>query len=255
MASRLLIETLDAREVKGPLLYGVKCHEARVGNLQVAVLPHIIWGGPVTAILLEELACLGVRMAIGVGAAGSLVSEAQIGCLFIPERAAGHDGTSRAYSREGWAAPDPKLRILARRLVEEEGVSPLGGAVWTTDALFEERPSKVKGWRESGADYVNLECGPFYAIAATVGIQAIYLGLVTDYVSREQAWREGFWGRENTTDPVIARAVRKLIEEVDKKAGVEDGLGQVQQTGRFRPGLGRSTLAFGKHEQPCPKRP
>jgi uridine phosphorylase len=225
-ASRLLLETLDAREVKGRVLYGVKCHEAKVGRLQVAALPHVIWGGPVTAILLEELACLGVRMAIGMGAAGSLVSEAQIGCLFIPERAAGRDGTSREYPREyrreGWATANPELLSRAQRLAEEDGASPLGGSVWTTDALFEERPSKVRAWREAGADYVNLECGTFYAVAAAVGMQAVYLGLVTDYVSREQPWREGFWGRESLTDPIIARVVRRLIEEAAMESGAED---------------------------------
>ena len=64
-----------------------------------------------------------------------------------------------------------------------------------TDALYEERPSRVKRWREASANLVNLECGPFYAVAETVGIGAIYLGLVTDFVSMDQGWHDGHWGR------------------------------------------------------------
>lgn len=218
-ASRMMIEALGASEVEGPLLYGSRCYRATIGDLEVAVLPHVIWGGPVTAILLEELACLGVTTAIGFGAAGSLVSDAHIGQMFIAERALVRDGTSREYTDDPWTGPDPELLASAERLSAEEGASPLRGTVWTTDALYLERPSKVRRWREQGADFVCLEATPFYAVAAALGMGAIYLGLVTDYVSKEQGWQDGFWGRENTTDPAIVRVVRRLIETVTEPTG------------------------------------
>lgn len=218
-ASRMMVEALEASEVEGPLLYGSRCFRATIGSLQVAVLPYVVWGGPVTAILLEELACLGVRTVIGFGAAGSLVSEAHIGRMFIAERALVRDGTSREYTDDPWTGPDPELLASAERLSAEEGVSPLRGTVWTTDALYLERPSKIRRWRAEGADLVCLEATPFYAVAAALGMGAIYLGLVTDYLSQEQGWQDGFWGRENTTDPVIVHVVRKLIEAIAEPAG------------------------------------
>lgn len=48
-------------------------------------------------------------------------------------------------------------------------------------------------------------------MAAALGMGTIYLGLVTDDVSQEQGWQDGFWGRENTADPVIVHVVRRLI--------------------------------------------
>ncbi|MFW6135643.1 MAG: hypothetical protein ACOC7N_02345 [Chloroflexota bacterium] len=54
---------------------------------------------------------------------------------------------------------------------------PLVGIVHTTDALYQERPSRVRQWREAGASFVNLETAPFYAVAAHRGIRALYLAL------------------------------------------------------------------------------
>ncbi len=219
-ASSLLAEALAASKVEQPQLYGRRCSAGTIAGLRVAVLPFIVWGGPATAILLEEVACLGVHTAIGFGAAGSLVSEAHIGRMLLAERAAACDGTSREYTDEAWVAPDLQLLALAEQLATEEGVSPLRGAVWTTDALYQERPSRVNRWREEGADLVNLETGPFYAVAATLGIQAVYLGLVTDYVSQEQGWQDNLWGRENTTDLDIIRVVRRLVDAVAERSEV-----------------------------------
>jgi uridine phosphorylase len=229
LKSRLVIEALGANRVDGPLFYGTQCYQAMREELSVAVLPEVIYGGPVTAILLEELACLGVSVAIGLGAAGSLVTGTHIGQMFIAERAAVQDGTSRAYigrfaqeqtdgsGSDVWAGPDPQLLALSRRVAAQESTDLLLGAVWTTDALYQERPSQVARWREAGADLVNLECGPFYAVARAVGIRAIYLGLVTDFVSAEQGWRDGYWGRRNATDPVISRIARIITDTIARK--------------------------------------
>jgi len=214
-ASRMMIEALEADELDTPLLYGSKCYQAAIAGLQVAVVPYVIWGGPATAILLEELACLGVCTAIGFGAAGSLVSRAHMGRMFVVRQALVSDGTSREYTDQAWIRPDSALLTLAEKLWAEEGADPLKAVVWTTDALYQERPSKLRRWREAGAELVCLEAGPFHAVAVALGIRAVYLGLVTDYLSREWGWQPDFWSQENTTDPVIARITRKLIEAIN----------------------------------------
>jgi uridine phosphorylase len=223
-----VIEALGASRVEDPLFYGTRCYAATRDKLNLAVLPQVIYGGPVTANLLEELACLGVKTAIGIGAAGALISQAHMGQLFIAERAGSQDGTSRAYvsSRESrpspgsgpWAVPDPQLLALSRSLAAREAAEPLLGTVWTTDALYQERPSRLDSWREAGADFVNLECGPFYAVAQAKGIRAVYLGLVTDHLSAEQGWRDDHWGRESPADTLI---IRVLLGLVDALAGKE----------------------------------
>jgi purine-nucleoside phosphorylase len=170
----------------------------------------------VTAALLEELAVLGVKTAIGFGAAGSLVSSDHVGKLLIARAAICRDGASREYTDARVAHPDPELLQLAVELAEMKGTSAVQGTIHTTDALYRETPAKIRQWRRWGADFVNLEAGPFYAVASHLCMRAVYLGLVTDYVAVDSDWEPGFWSRENSTDPLIVQVIRELVEHEGK---------------------------------------
>jgi purine-nucleoside phosphorylase len=124
------------------------------------------------------------------------------------------DGTSRAYTDAPSVGPDSDLLQLTLKIASAAGLAPFIGIIHTTDALYQERPSQVQRWREAGASFVNLEKGPFYAVAAYRGVTAVYLALVTDYVGEPRRWRHGFWGQENTTDPQIVRIIRQILETV-----------------------------------------
>lgn len=211
-ACGLPLAAFGAQRRQGFRLYGTEPYTARVGAEQLVIVPSVIWGGPVTAILLEELAVLGVGTTIGFGAAGSLVSPHHVGGLLIAEAALCRDGTSREYTEMDVAYPDTDLLRLAQVLSEAEGVCPILGTINTTDALYRETPTRVTKWRTSGAEFVNLETGPFYAVASFLGIRAVYLGLVTDYVAADGEWQHGYWNGENFTDPVIVRVIRGLVE-------------------------------------------
>ncbi len=93
----------------------------------------------------------------------------------------------------------------------------IGAGVDSTDALYQEWPTRVRQWREAGATFVNLETSPFYAVAAYRGIRAIYLGLVTDYVGEPTAWEHGFWGRPNLSDDRIVALLQQLVQAVEEK--------------------------------------
>jgi len=214
-ASRRVIDSFPVSRIESDILYGSAAHAGRVGDRQVVVVPEVIWGGPATAILLEELACLGVQVAIGFGAAGSLASPEHIGDMLIPDRAICSDGTSREYTDGSHVGPDTELLELAMALAFEEGATPVAGTVHTTDALYQEWPARIRQWREAGAEFVNLETAPFYTVAAYRGIRAVYLGLVSDYVGDPGGWDHGFWDRPNTTDPLIVKLIVRLVEAVE----------------------------------------
>jgi uridine phosphorylase len=214
-ASQLILDAFAVSPVEPRTLYGSPAHAGRLGTARLIILPQVVWGGPATAILLEELACLGVQIAIGFGAAGSLESPRHIGHVLVADRAVCSDGTSRAYTDAPSVGPDGALLRLTVQLASRAGAEPLVGTVHTTDALYLERPSLVQQWRDAGASYVNLETAPFYAVAAYRGMRAVYLGLVTDYVGKAEAWQHGFWGHEDTTDPQIVTLVRQIAETVE----------------------------------------
>ena len=196
----------------------ILCSEAyagRAGDKQVVILPQVVWGGPVTAILLEELACFGVQTVIGFGAAGSLVSSQHIGKMFVADRAVCSDGTSRQYTDEPYVSPASELLRLTVAFASQERATPIVGTVHTTDALYQEWPARIRQWREGGATFVNLETSPFYAVAAYLGVSAVYLGLVTDYVGDPKGWQHGLWSRPNTTDALIVRLIQSLVQAVE----------------------------------------
>jgi uridine phosphorylase len=214
-ASRQVLDAFPVTRIEPNILYGSQAYAGRVGDRQVIVLPQVVWGGPVTAILLEELACFGVQTVIGFGAAGSLVSSQHVGKMLVADRAVCSDGTSREYTDEPDVNPDSELLKLTVALASQEEVMPIIGAVHTTDALYQEWPARIQQWREGGATFVNLETSPFYAVAAYRGIRAVYLGLVTDYVGDLTGWQHGLWSRSNTTDALIVRLIQRLVQAVE----------------------------------------
>src|SRR5262245_29982370 len=76
-----LARALGARPLREKTVYGFseyaaygEVHETVLGGARIVLIPRCLWGGPQTAILVEELACLGVRVVLGFGAAGSLAA-------------------------------------------------------------------------------------------------------------------------------------------------------------------------------------
>jgi uridine phosphorylase len=211
-ASRQVLDAFPVSRIEPDILYGSPAHAGRVGDTRLIIVPKVVWGGPVTAILLEELACLGVQTVVGVGAAGSLVSPHHVGRMLIVDRALCSDGTSQQYTDQPSVGPAPDLFELAVALASQEGGEPIVGTIHTTDALYQEWPARIRQWRGAGAAFVNLETSPFYAVAAYRGIRAVYLALVTDYVGDPGGWQHTFWGRPSTTDSSIERIIQQLVQ-------------------------------------------
>jgi uridine phosphorylase len=211
-ASQQVLDAFPVSRIEPDILYGSPAYGGRVGDTRLVVVPKVIWGGPVTAILLEELACLGVETVVGVGAAGSLVSPHHVGKMLIADRALCSDGTSQLYTDRPAVGPDLELFELAVALASREGDEPIVGMIHTTDGLYQEWPARVRQWQETGASFVNLETSPLYAVAAYVGIRAVYLGLVTDYVGDPGGWQHTFWGRPSTTDVSLVKIVQQLVQ-------------------------------------------
>ena len=117
-------------------------------------------GGPSAAIVLEELAGLGVRRAVRVGTCGALDGRAAPGSLVIATEALAGDGTSRALgARElvpGSAELSDALAAAAPEAVK--------GPVATVDLFYEDpgRPDAVA---------VEMEAAPLFALAARLGIE------------------------------------------------------------------------------------
>ena len=176
-----------ARPLAEPLFTHVDlAHQYRglVGGRPILMV-DAVYGGPVCATVLEEMAHHGVKFAVGYGYAGSLRREIPPGSLVVAASAVASDGTSRAYVSTPEVQAGAALLAVYDRLdpVHRDGIRK--GKAWSTDAIYREYPSRIRSWTRAGADFVNMDTSHFYAVSQAVGIDAISFSLISDYVAAE----------------------------------------------------------------------
>ena len=193
-----------------------KSHQfvGRLGNHKILAAERL-YGGPLSATVLEELAHYGIKTVIGYGYAGSLKRQLPIGQIVLADAAIISDGTSREYLPEDQMAyPDPELVRVLNESAKELEKPVMTGTVWTTDAIYREYPEKIEEWRGRGADVVNMDTSYFYAISQVVKLSAIYACVVSDCVDGP-TWDAGF-GRAKTAmsdlQDVIIRTASKILQ-------------------------------------------
>jgi len=127
-------------------------------------------GGPSAAIVLAELAELGLRRAIRVGTCGALDPGLGLGELLLVEAAIATDGVSARLGSNRRATPDPALQ---RRLAEAGGAEAV--TVVTTDLFYEpgfEPPPEARA--------VEMESAPLFALGGRLGLELGCLLVVSD---------------------------------------------------------------------------
>jgi len=159
--SGTLIRKLHAIPVTQGILWGMDhhgdrpyVHEAHIGDNRVGVVSGCWWGGPQAAILVEELACIGVEYIIGFGAAGSISHDlpkcAQIAAL----KALVTDGTSRAYTRDDSVAADSELLRMLQSIKGNLKHEVVTATIATVDAIYQETDVAVREWASLGAQAI-----------------------------------------------------------------------------------------------------
>jgi len=212
-----LVDKLGARPVGGKTLYGLEetaerpfAYEVALGGRRVLIVQRCLWGGPQAAILVEELACLGARVVIGFGVAGSLVESLPKGTQIVGARGVAIDGTTRAYTAAEIVEPDAGLLASVRAVAAAQGVALVPARLAGVDALYRETPDDVRRWRALDVEAINMETPTLYAAAAACGVRTIWLGHVSDtlWLSTE-AWDS--WQRPaELTDVTVALTVGLL---------------------------------------------
>jgi purine-nucleoside phosphorylase len=187
--SGLLVQELGARPLGYQVLTGMEefpgnpfpyAHELAIGQAKVGVVARCGWGGPQTAILVEELAYLGVTRIIGIGAAGSIDSTIPKGSQVVAQAALTTDGTSKAYTDAPELKGDELLCSLALAAGERFSTGIRKVCVVTTDALYRETEAEVRTWRARGGQVVNMETSALYAASETCKISSLWIGHVSD---------------------------------------------------------------------------
>ena len=213
--STALLEKLDATPLRHKVLWGGDTsrdcpvvYEARLGGRQIGIVTHCQWGGPQAAILVEELAHLGVSHFIGFSAAGSLVPDLEKGTQIVASTGIVTDGTSRAYTSDSEVAADMDLHSKAQAVAEELGVDLVAVRIATVDAVYRETEAAVQSWLDEGAQAINMETTPLYAASVACGARSLWLGHISDCLVGRQ-WDS--WKRSSSmTETSVAITVGVL---------------------------------------------
>jgi uridine phosphorylase len=122
-----------------------RSYSGYVGKERVVVMSTGI-GGPSTAICVEELARLGVKVMVRVGTCGAIRPDIPIGSLVIAEAAVRMEGTSHQYVPEGYpAAASPEVTLALKEEARALGVSSFLGIAASTDSFYTGQGRKSYG--------------------------------------------------------------------------------------------------------------
>jgi uridine phosphorylase len=178
-AQQLLTEPKMTNHARGLWGYTGETPEGRALSIQSTGM-----GGPSAAIVLQELAELGVRRAIRVGTCGAVDPELEHGELVVAKDALAEDGASRALGADETVAPDPELtaRLAAGLPV---GVAP--ARIVTTDLFYDSEPSqsappraRADAWRRRGAVAVEMEAATIFTLGHRLELATACVLVVSD---------------------------------------------------------------------------
>jgi uridine phosphorylase len=192
--SEITRRLLNAEVNRGRILYGMSSdctYTLTVKDKKVLLIEQCLWGGPQTAIILEELAFLKIRLVIGLGACGSLTKGIPRGTLVYNSTAVLNDGTSKFYS--GQQSIKTRMHLLdklAGFFQENNFIPAVSG---TIDALYQETDQYIDRLAKDGIQIINMESGPFYAVSEYCNLDAVWLGGVSDCLY-DQTWID--WSAE-----------------------------------------------------------
>lgn len=146
-------------------------------------------GAPMAVICLEKLIALGADRIIVYGWCGSLTPQLRIADIFLPCAGLSEEGTSVHYpTQTPWAS---SLHGPLSCTLQQSGLTPHTGAIWTTDALYRETWTKVEQYKDRGLMAVDMECTALHSVAAFRGVSLGAVLLVSDELF-DGRWRSGY---------------------------------------------------------------
>jgi uridine phosphorylase len=163
-------------------------------------------GGPSAAIVLQELAALGVRRAIRVGTCGALDPELKHGELIVAGDALAEDGASRALGAGEITEPDPDL---TGRLTALRG-APAPARIVTTDLFYDAGAAedsdlprtRADAWIRGGAVAVEMEAATLFTLGRRLGVATACVLTVSD------TFEDGH--RQRIDDEQLSEAVTRM---------------------------------------------
>jgi 5'-methylthioadenosine phosphorylase/purine-nucleoside phosphorylase len=141
-------------------------------------------GCPSAAIVIEELAQLGVQRIVRVGTCGGLQPDLQIGELIIALSATAADSTAPHYIGDEPHAPtaDFELTHAAVHAAKEQGKRARIGPIVSSDIFYNPDGGQYQRWSDRGILAVEMEAAVLFTLGALRRLQTACLLVVSDVV-------------------------------------------------------------------------
>jgi uridine phosphorylase len=175
------------------------CHYKHVEFLSIM---HV-YGGPVSAALIEELAYYGIKYVLAYGLAGGLgTKNLKMGDFYLVERALAIDGTTPHYTNDKLIPSDEFLHSTIRESARRTGfpeITPVQAL--TGDAIYREYDEELDDARENGCDIVNCDSSHLFAVSRDVGIRSTECGVISDVATgKGEEWQSTLSGMLSVED-------------------------------------------------------
>jgi uridine phosphorylase len=147
----------------------------------VGVLGNFGIGAPAITSIADEMMAWGVQHLVVLSLAGGLQPDLAPGSIVAADRAIRDEGTSYHYlapSREVQASS--RLVSALVRVLGERGLSPVTGAVWSTDAPYRETRQEAELFQGEGVKAVDMESAGVFAVAQIRGREAASVFVIGD---------------------------------------------------------------------------
>jgi 5'-methylthioadenosine phosphorylase/purine-nucleoside phosphorylase len=163
-------------------------------------------GCPSAAIVIEELAQLGVKRIVRVGTCGGLQPDLQIGDLIVALSSAPSDSTALHYIGNEAHAPTADFELVhaAVHHAKQLGKPVRVGPIVSTDIFYQPDPGQVDRWSERGLLAVEMEAAVLFTLGAIRKVQAGCLLIVSDVIVSGEFVR--------ISDEEMRRAVDQMTE-------------------------------------------
>lgn len=150
-----------------------------------------VYGGPVSASTVEELAYYDFDYILAYGLAGGLgTKNLKMGDFYLVESAYVGDGTTPHYTDEAVVRADGGLCATIQHMCRVANNPPMTSVrTFTGDAIYREDNAFLEGARHKACDIVNLDSSHLFAVSRVNSDQklmkAIECGVISDVTGGE----------------------------------------------------------------------
>jgi uridine phosphorylase len=178
--SKKILKEFTCTQSDKKLIYGIDKEYTfftEINGARLLILTNCVFGAHQAAIIVEELYCFGVKCILGLGACGSISESIKKGDMVFDYKTIISDSTSRQYTSDSTLSVHNELTSIVNEKLSSQLKPVVSG---TVDSLYRETDILVNNYRISGIEIINMEAGPFHAVAKACNIQSLWIGCVTD---------------------------------------------------------------------------